>query len=177
MNDTIATPDIEFEAIRTIYSALEPLDDDARARVINYILSRLEIITDGKTEAEPADVAIGQDGALEEEQSQAPKYRSFAELFDAAQPNTNANKALVAGYWLQVCQGQEDFGGQSANKELKHLGQGITNITIAANNLREQKPALLIQLRKSGRSQQARKTYKVTVAGIKAVEAMITGKS
>jgi hypothetical protein len=177
MNDSAASPDTEFEAMRTIYSALEPLDDDARARVIGYIISRLEVIIDAKTEAEPAAVAAGQDGALQEEQSQAPKYRSFAELYDAAQPITNANKALIAGYWLQVCQGQEDFDAQSANKELKHLGQGVANITIAANNLREQKPALLIQLRKSGRSQQSRKTYKVTVAGIKATESMITARS
>ena len=106
---------------------------------------------------------------------QAPKYETFAELFDAAQPSSNANMALVAGYWLQVCQGQTDFDGQSANTELKHLGRPIANITVAMNSLKSQKPTLVMQLRKSGKSQQARKTYKVTVAGIKAVEAMING--
>jgi hypothetical protein len=104
---------------------------------------------------------------LRQEQFQAPKYDSFAELFDAAQPSSKANMALVAGYWLQVCQGQGDFDGQSANTELKHLGQRIENITVAMNSLKGQKPSLVIQLRKSGKSQQARKIYKITPAGIK----------
>jgi hypothetical protein len=38
-----------------------------------------------------------------------------------------------------------------------------------------QKPALVLQLKKAGKSRQARKTYKVTVAGVKAVEAMLRG--
>jgi hypothetical protein len=165
--------DGELEAIMTIYSALEPLDDDARTRVINYILARLDIATEKEPDGDVGEVSSDQESALKKEQSQAPKYGSFADLFDATQPNSNSEKALVAGYWTQVCQGQEDFDGQSANRELKHLGEQIANITVAFNQLREQKPALVIQLKKSGKSQQARKTYKVTVAGIKAVEAMI----
>ena len=105
----------------------------------------------------------------------ASKYGSLAELHDSAQPKSNADKALVAGYWLQVCQGSESFDGFSANKDLKNLGHGIGNITIAINSLRRQKPALVLQLKKSGTSKQARKTYKVTVAGIMAVKAMING--
>jgi hypothetical protein len=58
---------------------------------------------------------------------------------------------------------------------LKNLGQGLANITNAIDGLRNQKPALVLQLKKSGKSQQARKTYKLTVAGIKAVEVMIDG--
>jgi hypothetical protein len=115
------------------------------------------------------------DPALGQKRSDAPKFGSFADLFNAAQPTSNANKALVAGYWLQVYQSQDDFDAQSANKELKNLGEGIGNITIAASSLKSQKPALVIQLKKSGKSQQARKTYKVTVAGIRAVESMISG--
>jgi hypothetical protein len=81
----------------------------------------------------------------------------------------------VGGYWLQVCQNSESFDGFSVNKELKDVGQGLGNITNAIDGLRSQKPALALQLKKSGKSQQARKTYKVTVPGIKAVEAMING--
>jgi hypothetical protein len=175
LNSKTGAPDEEFEAIRTVYTALEALDNDARTRVLNYIISRLNIATEIEPEDETAEAAANQDAVLRQEQSQAPKYESFAELFDAAQPSGNANMALVAGYWLQVCQGQGDFDGQSANTELKHLGQRIENITVAMNSLSGQKPALAIQLRKSGKSKQARKTYKVTIAGIKAVEAMIDG--
>jgi len=106
---------------------------------------------------------------------QPVNYSSFAELFDAALPKSNADRALVAGYWLQVCQGAESFGGQAVNTELKHLGEAIANITNALESLKTQKPALALQLKKSGKSQQARKSYKITVAGVRAVEAMING--
>jgi len=175
MNVNTVEPDEEFEAIRTVYKALEALDEDARARVMNYVTSRLNISREHDAEVETPDSAANLDAALRQEQCLAPKFDSFAELFDAARPSSNQNMALVAGYWLQVCQDQSGFDGQSANSELKNLGQRIENITAAMNSLRAQKPALVIQLKKSGRSQQARKTYKVTVAGIKAVEAMISG--
>ena len=112
---------------------------------------------------------------LQREQKAAPKYASFADLFSAAGPETNARKALVAGYWLQVCQNAENFDGFSANSELKQLGEGLVNITVAIDGLKNEKPALAMQTRKSGNSRQARKTYKLTVAGIKAVEDMIDG--
>lgn len=176
MDDTNHNPDDEFTAMQDVYKALAPLKPDAQMRVIAYITSRLEI-------AQPAvskrsltgaiDHDEGDEGHAETGEVGSATYGSFAELHDAAQPNTNARRALVAGYWLQVCQGAESFDGYSANKELKNLGHGINNITNALDALKEQKPALVLQLKKSGKSRQARKTYKVTLAGIKEVEAMI----
>jgi hypothetical protein len=165
--------DGEFDAMRAIYAALEPLDDEARTRVVTYIVARLDIAMEKEAGEEASEAPGDPEPALTREQNLAPKFATFAELFAAAQPERNSDKALVAGYWTQVCQGQDDFDGQSANRELKDIGEQIANITVAINHLREQRPALVIQLRKSGKSQQARKTYKVTVAGIKAVEAMI----
>ena len=178
MDDRNTAPDVEFAAIQVVYKALESLDADARRRVIEYITARLEIATPTPFTPRPAGIANDDEVdevVLKAEEAGAPKYGSFAELYDAAQPKSNADKALVAGYWLQVCQGSESFDGFSANKELKNLGHGINNITNAIDSLKGQKPALVLQLRKSGKSQQARKTYKVTVTGIKAVEAMING--
>ena len=37
MNNKTVAPDEEFEAIRTVYTALEALDHGARTRVMNYI--------------------------------------------------------------------------------------------------------------------------------------------
>lgn len=178
MVDSQSDADAEFSAMQTLYKVLEPLDDDARSRVVNYIAARLEIALQGA--GRPSSSGLGttsgaEEIAIEQERVGAPKYSTFAELYDATQPEGNADKALVAGYWLQVCQSAESFDGFSANKELKHLGRGVPNITNAIDSLKGQKPALALQLRKSGKSQQARKAYKITVAGIKAVEAMIDG--
>jgi hypothetical protein len=170
--------DAEFAAMQTLFAALEPLDDDARRRVVIYIVARLEIdAPSNATHRSSAEMRSNfeEDVEIEKEQEVAPKYSSFAELHDAAGPKTNADKALVAGYWLQVCQGGETFDGHSANRELKQLGHGLANITAAIDALKRQKPALALQLRKSGKSQQARKEYKISVAGIKAVETMING--
>jgi hypothetical protein len=165
----VATADKEMEAIQTAFKALEDLDEEGRQRGFAYLSSRLSI--PGKAVPPPET-----GGAETPAAATAPsKYGTFAELFDAAQPVTNGDKVLVAGYWLQNCQSQESWDSQSANTLLKNLGHGLANITAAIDGLKAQKPSLVLQLKKSGTSQQARKTYKVTVTGINAVEAMTRG--
>ena len=48
------------------------------------------------------------------------------ELFDNTKPQTNGEKALVAGYWIQVVQGVEELTAHAINSELKHLGHGVS---------------------------------------------------
>ncbi len=177
----IETEDDEFLAMRAVFGALKGLpDDEARMRVLSYAASRLGLAM-GSSPAksmQPATTESAGDGEVEvvpTAAAPATTFATFAELFDAAHPQSNADKALVAGYWLQVCQGAENFSGLAANTELKHLGEAVANITNAIDGLKNQKPALALQLKKSGKSQQARKSYKITVAGIRAVEAMIHG--
>ena len=178
MTSDAAGVDAEFAAMKALYNVLEPLDDDARKRVMDYIVAQLEIPTIPPQSADrtsQAGTGDFEEAVLHQEEAAAPKFNSFAELYDAAQPATGPQKALVSGYWLQVCQKAENFDGFSVNKELKDLGHGLANITNAIDGLRNQKPAFALQLRKSGKSQQARKTYKLTVPGIRAVETMING--
>jgi hypothetical protein len=99
--------------------------------------------------------------------------RSFAELFDAADPKTDKDRALAAAYWAQICQSQTTFPAQTLNASLKDLGHGLSNITVALDGLKDEKPALILQLKKSGTSKQARKTYKLTVEGAKRVRQML----
>jgi hypothetical protein len=165
MSDHKTDSDTEFSAMHAVYAALAPLDEDARLRVVDYIVARLEISPRSALPDPPADTLAGSrnyEGTLKEEKAVGSKFGSFAELYDAAQPTSQAEKALVAGYWLQVCQGAESFDAFSAHKELK-------------NSLKSQKPALALQLKKSGKTQQSRKTYKITVAGINSVASMING--
>jgi hypothetical protein len=174
---TKSAADQEFDATRAVYNALEPLEDDARERVVKHVAGILEInammnspeVKPPAEEPKPAEDQIVQPAAG------TPTYATFAELFDAADPQTASDKALVAGYWLQVCQQADSFDGQSANKELNHLGHKLGNITNAISALNALRPSLAIQLAKSGSSQQARKKYKITVAGVEAVKAMLNG--
>ena len=104
-------------------------------------------------------------------------FNDFASLFSAADPKTEAEKALVGGYWQQQNKGVIEWDSFSVNKELKHLGHGIANITVALDNLIGRRPQLVIQTRKSGKERQARKLYKLTAEGIKRVNEMLSQNS
>ncbi len=154
--------DLEAEAISAVVSALKGLDEDAARRVVRWA-------------AERYGVAAKASGASVQGRTRGGAHRpaELAELFAAAGPQTEPEKALVAGYFLQVTKGEQDFDSQPLNAALKHLGHGIKNITRALEALIATKPQLAIHLRKSGATQQARKRYRVTQAGIQRVEAML----
>jgi len=98
-----------------------------------------------------------------------------ADLFAAAAAQTDADRALVVGYWLQIITSQPDFDSFTVNRDLKNLGHGVANITSAFDTLIERKPQHVIQTRKSGSAKQARKRYKLTEEGKKAVQRMVAG--
>jgi len=138
--------------------------------VIRYILERFNLVGLSGTSKKPAKGTEGVSDA-----DTPTEFEDFASLVDACNPGTDSLRALAAGYWLQACQGAQNFDAQSANNELKNLGHPSANITMALGALIKQKPSLVLQLRKSGNTKQARKLYKVTEAGIRAVKTMISG--
>ena len=89
------------------------------------------------------------------------------------------DRALVVAYWFQELQDekQPNVSGAQVNKELKHLGHGVRDITKVFSALIATSPQQVIQTRKSGTSRQARKSYKVTKAGIKRVQELLDAAS
>lgn len=169
--------DVEMDAFKTIYEALEALEEEARERVFTSVATMLRIGARGtKSSSIPKteEVSKGQDDA-DEGKVALSKYSAFAELYADADPTSSSDKALAAGYWLQVCMGGEHFSGFSINSELNNLGHRLSNVTQALSSLIKTKPQLVLQLKKTGKSQQARKTYKLSKAGIDRVEGMIGG--
>lgn len=171
----------EFEAIKTVHDALVALEPERRTRVLGYIASLLgietRIATPGAKKIEEEQVADAEEeeAAADAATKGAKTFGTFAELYAATAPSNNGEKALVAGYWLQVCAGAENFTAAAAQKELTHLGHQVSNITDAIDVMKNQKPQLILQLKKSGTSKQARKLYKVSHEGVKKVEEMIRG--
>jgi hypothetical protein len=164
--------DDEIKAMSSVAAALTPLDDDARNRVLQWAASRYG----GRAQA-LALGALSLPGAGGLPPGNTSEFETFAELFEAARPSTEREKGLVAAYWTQICQSQSSFASQSLNDALKDLGHGVGNITDALTALKEERPALLLQLKKSGSSKQARKTYKLTQEGVRRVHAMIAGEA
>ena len=165
--------DDEINAMKQIAVALTPLDDAVRIRVLQWAISRFRGST--AIALTPSIDQLTDRASNQSATSQA--FQDFAELFEAARPSTDREKGLIAGYWVQVCQGQPSFGSQTLNDALKDLGHGVGNITDALSALKDERPALLLQLKKSGTSKQARKTYKLTQEGIRRVQGMLQGEA
>lgn len=159
--------DPEITAMTGVTAALTPLDDDARRRVLRWAAERFEVTV-------PKFRSTGDDAEEEVSGMAATSdYASFAELFENSTPRTTTDKALIAAYWFQVIQGSTGFQSQQLNNELKNLGHGLSNVTDSLGSAERAKPTLVMQVNKSGKSKQARKTYKLTLAGINYVKAMI----
>ena len=167
--------DKELKAFQDIHSVLSPLDAEVRGRVLKAVVALLGMdvaLPSPLRDKETNDMeTANNDHQIEGDST----FLTFAELFDRANPSTVATKALVAGYWLQVCEGGETFTGHMVNKELTNLGHRIPNITSALDSLKALKPSLALQLRKGGNSRQARKTYKLSASGEQRVKNMING--
>lgn len=161
----------ELSAMKKIAEALEPLDDAARDRALQWAVSRFKGLNQSVSLLPSAAVSSPRSG-----QMQVPASGQFAELFNAASPMTEKDKALVAAYWLQVSEGSSGFQAQALNNLLKDLGHGIGNVTEALNGLKNERPALVLQTKKSGNSRQGRKTYRLTTEGTKRVLAMTKGE-
>lgn len=159
----------EFETMRVLEKAVLQHEDEPekKARVVQWFVSRF---------GEGLERSRAQLAAMPPQAGVGDTYATFAELFDAASPTTERDKALIAAFWMQVIQTQPSFASQSLNSELKDLGHGIGNITEALNQLKDERPALALQLKKSGLTKQARKTYKLTQEGIRRAQMMLRHK-
>lgn len=165
--------DPELEALATIAKALSDLSEGQRQNVLTYINMRYRgQASDGRGVGKSAGTAGADPG------STAPgEYASLGDFFDAANPQTEADRVLVVAYWLQVVEGASDFESFPVNKHLKNLGHSVSNITRAFESLISQTPRLILQTSKSGSAKQARKKYKVTREGTKRVQSMLEQNS
>lgn len=158
----MTTSDPEIIAMGEISRALDKVPEDARSRVLNWIVQRY---------GSKRDISLNT-GSVPTNAS-LPGFSDFASLFHAADPKGQTEAALVSGYWLQVCNNQNEWDSLSANSELKNLGQPMANITETLTRLMKSNPRLVMQTAKSGSAKQARKKYKLTLQGIKKVQAML----
>ncbi len=162
--------DSEIKTMSIVYSALRELKQEEQERILAWVVDRLGLNLRSRFGSGIRWVD-SQDGALVQD------FEEIAALYDAAGPKTDPQRALVAAYWFQVMEKQPSLDSQALNSALKNLGHGLGNVTDALSSLMHRKPALVLQTQKMGKSRQARKKYKLTTAGIRAVEAMIGGSA
>ncbi|MEZ5960158.1 MAG: hypothetical protein R3C30_06970 [Hyphomonadaceae bacterium] len=158
--------DKELAAMAAVATAFEELDPMERARVLSWAASKFGGAPLRPSPA-PGTANVGADDPND----------TLAEFFARLSPRTEKEKALAVAYWMQFREGLTEFVSQDVNGRLKDLGYPIKNITDALSQLQSENPKRVVQLRKSGSSRQARKTYKVTDAGRRSIESMPTGET
>lgn len=164
---TPADPMAEIDAMKKIAEALEDLDAGSIQRVLRWAGEHYSVQSHSVQKPEHRDRAVTSSISMDQ-------HTDLPDFYTACNPGTDAEKALVLGYWLQYKLDVPDFDTQSVNTELKHLGYPVGNITRAFDNLEASQPRLVIQVRKLGTTKQARKRMKLTVEGKKAVEQMVS---
>ena len=163
--------DPELQAMNVVYNSLSGLEsDEARQRVIQWAIGRFSL---SKAKLPKKDLGFEDEETIPPKGGNIKSFNSVADIFARANATKDKDKALVVGAFLQEKYEKEDLSGSEINKELKHLGHGLNNVTDAINQLKSKKPKLMIQTRKEGTTQQARKKYKVTTEGIKEVNALL----
>jgi hypothetical protein len=165
----------EIEAMGAIDNALGSLQADEQKRVLRWAIDKFGA-GDVKLESNSGGARHGGFDDRAERNGERGEYGRISDLMDAANPTTTADHVLVASYWFQILQGQEDFTSQAVNSELKDLGRESKNITDSFNTLMKRTPPAVRQVQKSGSTRQARKKYRLTEPGIRAVQRMIRGE-
>jgi hypothetical protein len=167
----------DLKAVETILNTLQAFEAGDQQRILRWVGEKLGLSEVVRTNgAAPGPSRSG--GARETEPGLPSTIDSFdhvAELLAAARPRTDSQRALLAATYLQFKDGQERLTGQLINTVLKDLGHQSKNITDAITALMRRKPALMVQIAKTGSSRQARKVYKVTHAGREQVARMLAG--
>ena len=159
----------ELEAMKVIVDTLRPLTPESIKKVLRFVNDTYP--SKGTIQA------AFEKSSFYEEQESPTQFSEFYKLFNAAGPVTGSDRALVAGYWFQKILGNSNLDSFLINKELKNQGYAASNITRDLDTLMKKKPQLVYQTRKGGTSQQARRTYKLTDEGIRAVEKMIADRA
>jgi hypothetical protein len=166
-------PFAEIDAMKKVAEALTDLDEAACARVLNWADERYRSIPRAAVKKA---IEVQTENPHPETTAPTNEFADLADLYHKTSPKSDPEKALVVGYWLQVQENNTDLDSFRVNQELKGLGYPVGNITAAFTSLMERKPQLVMQTKKAGTSQQARKKYRLTDAGKKAVETLLRGE-
>ena len=153
--------DPEIQAMVAVSTTLDRLELDARARVLRWAAEKYDVVPTRALRSE----ITSKDEVGDEGQSPV-QFDAFVDLYDAANPDTSVDKLLVGAYWLQVVQGTSSWTSLQVNNLLKDTGNGVESVSHRLETAQSQKPALVRQVSKTGKSRQGRKAYKLTTAGI-----------
>lgn len=156
------------KALTDVLDAVGALDEPTARMVLHWALQSYGPAAATARAVPEADLSAARDAQLE--------TTTAADLMTRTGARTEAERALVMAYWFKQAKAQREFDALSLNSELKHLGHRLNHVTHTLDALMSTKPQLIVQTRKQGSTQQARKLYAITEAGVERVNAMLTSE-
>lgn len=162
--------DPEIQAMAKTAQALSSLDEPSQHRVIAWLSEKYGVANRLVKVRDETPAKSDKDEPVSPSQKE---FTEFAEMFNVFNPGSDAEKLLVGAYWLQVIEGSDSWYSVGINKLIKPTGHGIGKISRVLSTELKQKPAKIIQIKRTGSNQQAKKACKLTSEGIKFVESRL----
>ena len=102
----------ELEAIKTIISALEPLDNGAKSRTLQYAMEHLglssRLLRDGKTSQESITLSGNRGDEMPRLVGGRPPLADIKSLRDQKKPGTDVEMAAIVAYYLKGLAPEEE---------------------------------------------------------------------
>jgi hypothetical protein len=160
----------DIEALQNILKILGDFEPIEQERLLRWVAEKLELKRDQTGSKRPtASLPLVADTPEAPVADGLQSFATVADLMASINVRTHAERALAVAVFLQYRNAKPALTGFEINNELKHLGHMLSNITDTLSALQNTNPKLLIQIRKSGKTRQARKQYKVTDAGYRRI--------
>lgn len=165
----------ELKTKKDIYELLKPLSKQEQIRVWRWVGEVLELYSGSVMRLAGGPTGQSEKARVTNQEIDWGSFSSAAEVLGAGNAAKDNERVLLVAAFLQEKHQKNDLTGKEISDELKHVGHRLTNVTMTIGTLVNRKPSWMIQTRKEGRSQQARKKYKVTTEGLKQALALLTG--
>src|SRR3954466_6701167 len=110
MSEEGTDPMAEVLAMQKLAEAVAGLDADAVARVLRWAADRYRVQVTTAPKASAGSVIP--DSAGNGDTNGVRQFSDLAEMWSVVSPDSEADKALVAGYWFQFGEGRTEFAAQ-----------------------------------------------------------------
>ncbi len=162
----------EFVAMQAIADAVADLSKSEKRRVAAWLVdyTAQETVSQADTNETSSQIDALAHKPISEGAVEPEPISSFSELYDAVAPKTGAQKAVVAGYWIEKYEGRDSWKASETNKLLKSIDVKISSISIVLTNAVKAAEPMVAELGRLGEGQRSRKTFCLNETGIAFVE-------
>lgn len=170
----------ELEVMNELVTVFDGLDKGELRRIIAWLEDYFDVYEEecicadapesDENIAETAEGLPYDEADNEDHLGSSSEPQDFEDLYNRVSPKTAIQKIVTAAYWLETHDEKDSWKSFEANKLLKSLGIKVSSVsgTLA---LESKKDIPFVELlAKSGDSMQARKTFRLSDAGVTFVE-------